>query len=363
MREKGLIGWIVCLTVLFSAGPCFGQLYRYKDAAGNWHFTDSPDRVPQNVERMKVAGQGDTGTRDLRKQLYEKFSPRNRIEEATLGTVTVKTAIGIGSGFFISDDGYILTNKHVIRLDEQKKEDANLHYERLDKMAEEISKRLAAEEGRMEGMQERLDKVKKLAETERNPSVRTLLEDKYRADRETLEQMQEEFNVRKKEFLEKKEQYEREKAELYWKTSKADRSINFRIILKDNSEFDADLIAIGQNMDLALLKLYGYKTPYLRPGNGYVPQGQTVYAIGSPAGLKDSVSSGVISGADGYFLKTDAKIYPGNSGGPLVDQNGRVLGINTLKAITHKFEGLGFAIRMSAAMQEFKDVAEIHFRE
>ncbi len=139
--------------------------------------------------------------------------------------------------------------------------------------------------------------------------------------------------------------------------------MNFKIILKDNSEFDADLIATGQDIDLALLKLYGYKTPYLKPGNGYAPQGQTVYAIGSPAGLKDSVSSGVISGTEGYFLKTDAKIYPGNSGGPLVDQNGKVLGVNTLKAITHKFEGLGFAIRMSAAIREFKDVSGLQFGE
>jgi S1-C subfamily serine protease len=74
--------------------------------------------------------------------------------------------------------------------------------------------------------------------------------------------------------------------------------------------------------------------------------------------LKDSVSSGIISGFDGFFLKTDAKIYPGNSGGPLINQRGEVIGINTLKQITHKFEGLGFAISTDAALREFGELAK-----
>ncbi len=78
-----------------------------------------------------------------------------------------------------------------------------------------------------------------------------------------------------------------------------------------------------------------------------------MYAIGSPAGLKDSVSAGVISGYDGNYIRTDAKIYPGNSGGPLANQKGEVIGVNTLKEITHKFEGLGFAIPLDAAIREF----------
>ena len=52
-------------------------------------------------------------------------------------------------------------------------------------------------------------------------------------------------------------------------------------------------------------------------------------------------------------MQTNAQIYPGNSGGPLVTQSGRVVGINTFKQLTRKYEGLGFAIPIERAYQEF----------
>jgi serine protease Do len=352
--------WIICLP----SGNCFGKTYKYQDGAGNWHFTDSPERIPKDAQKLKGTGPTDSEIKDLKKQLYDKFSPRNDIEKATLGTVTIKSPVGLGSGFFITEDGYIVTNKHVIRLDDQKKEGASKHFEKVDKMADEISQRLAAEETRLEAMRESLEKLKRVAGEERNRSMRILLENKYKTDREMLERMEEDFKNRKKEFLDKKENYEREKRDFFWKTSDADRSLSFTIVLKDQSEFKVYLVAISQEMDLALLKLDGYKTPYLRPGNSdQVFQGEKVYAIGSPAGLRDSVSAGVISGYDGYFLRTDAKIYPGNSGGPLINQKGQVIGINTLKAITHQFEGLGFAIKMNAVAREFGGLAKVRYDE
>lgn len=83
--------------------------------------------------------------------------------------------------------------------------------------------------------------------------------------------------------------------------------------------------------------------------------GQNVYAIGSPLKLNNSVTSGVVSNNRGDFIQTNAEIYPGNSGGPLVTEDGRVVGINTMKKITNKFEGLGFAIKFSRVRSEFND--------
>lgn len=359
MNMKSFLLFPVVILSFFSAEICFGQIFKYQDADGNWHFTDSPDRLPQNAQTVKGLPRVESGVSDLKKQLYATYSPRTPLEEATLGTVTIKTPLGLGSGFFITEDGYIVTNKHVIRHDESVKQKAG-HYEKFDKMAEEISEKLKAEEARLKAIHESLEKLKKLSEAERNRSMRTLLEDKYMADRETLSRMEQDFEARKKDFYGKKETYEKEKSDYFWKTSRANRALNFTVVLKDKSEQTAYLAAVSQNHDLALLKVDGCKTPYLKPGRlDQLSQGEKVYAIGSPMGLEDSVSAGVISGYDGHYLRTDAKIYPGNSGGPLVNQKGEVIGVNTLKEITHKFEGLGFAITMDAAIKEFSDLVKI----
>ncbi len=71
--------------------------------------------------------------------------------------------------------------------------------------------------------------------------------------------------------------------------------------------------------------------------------------------LRNSVAKGVVSGFEVIFVKTGAKSYPGKSGGPLITEDGKVLGINTFKKLTRKFEGLGFAISIDTALSEFKD--------
>ncbi|MGB7585855.1 MAG: trypsin-like peptidase domain-containing protein [Terriglobales bacterium] len=117
---------------------------------------------------------------------------------------------------------------------------------------------------------------------------------------------------------------------------------------------DAKLIGVHQDSDLALLKVDAHNLPTLELGNARrVRQGQLVVAIGSPEGLENSVTMGVVSAVGRQadpdkpmvYIQTDAPINPGNSGGPLVDMNGRVLGINTMiLSEGGGSEGLGFAI-------------------
>ena len=103
-------------------------------------------------------------------------------------------------------------------------------------------------------------------------------------------------------------------------------------------------------------KISGYKTPFIPPVTGSKPSlGQRVFAIGSPLQMNNSVTSGVISNYRGDYVQTNAAIYPGNSGGPLVTEEGQVIGVNTMKLITEKFEGLGFAINFSIVRSEFDD--------
>jgi len=117
---------------------------------------------------------------------------------------------------------------------------------------------------------------------------------------------------------------------------------------------DARIIGIHKETDLALIKIDEAGLPTLSLGSQRaVHQGQLVFAMGSPEGLENSVTMGVVSSvarqADPsrpmVYIQTDAPINPGNSGGPLVDADGYVVGINTfILSQAGGSEGLGFAI-------------------
>jgi serine protease Do len=117
---------------------------------------------------------------------------------------------------------------------------------------------------------------------------------------------------------------------------------------------DAKIVGVHPETDLALLKVDQKGLPTLALANSRrVHQGQLVFAVGSPEGLENTVTMGVVSSVSRQpdpdkpmiFIQTDAPINPGNSGGPLVDIDGYVLGINTMiLSEGGGSEGLGFAI-------------------
>ncbi|MGO8793462.1 MAG: trypsin-like peptidase domain-containing protein [Candidatus Sulfotelmatobacter sp.] len=117
---------------------------------------------------------------------------------------------------------------------------------------------------------------------------------------------------------------------------------------------EARLIGVHKETDLALLKIDEKDLPTLPLLSQERPRvGQMVFAIGSPEGLQNSVTMGVVSAVARQadpdkpltYIQTDAPINPGNSGGPLVDMNGSVVGINTfILSQGGGSEGLGFAI-------------------
>ncbi len=117
---------------------------------------------------------------------------------------------------------------------------------------------------------------------------------------------------------------------------------------------EAKLLGVHKETDLALLKIDERDLPTLTLLSQQRPRvGQLVFAIGSPEGLQNSVTMGVVSAVARQpdptkamtYIQTDAPINPGNSGGPLVDMNGSVVGINTfILSEGGGSEGLGFAI-------------------
>src|SRR5664279_54328 len=117
---------------------------------------------------------------------------------------------------------------------------------------------------------------------------------------------------------------------------------------------NAKVVGIDRQSDLAVLKIDDKNLPALELANSdELKQGQVVFAFGSPQGLENSVTMGVVSATARQvsednpttYVQTDAPINPGNSGGPLVDVDGRVVGIDTfILSESGGSEGLGFAI-------------------
>jgi len=348
---------VLFLILVFSEGKAEADIYQYKDKNGNWVLTDSP---PGNVENMEIIKNKDrrssrsSGFRDIEKELTEKYRPKTDIEKASLSTVTIKTSIGQGSGFFINENGYILTNKHVLRVDETEMKKAEEFIARVDNRIEDDEATIAEAENRLRRMRSDLDDYKASIDRMTDPNAQIIAMQKYRSQSAQYDFDEAQLRKQKNEFEEKISKYRQEKGEFTKKARMAKHDHQFIVILKDKTELEANLVSVSNDYDLALLKIDGCKSPYIQSGaQKEITQGMGVFAIGSPLGVVDSVSSGVLSGYDNDYIRTDAKIYPGNSGGPLITADGKVIGINTLKLITQKFEGIGFAIPVRSAFQEF----------
>ncbi len=146
------------------------------------------------------------------------------------------------------------------------------------------------------------------------------------------------------------------------------------ITLPDGTEYEADLVGADAASDLAVLKIRANRTfPFVRFGDSSEARvGDWVVAIGNPFGLGGTVTSGIISavyrntgqgGAYDRYLQTDASINRGNSGGPLFDMRGNVIGINNaIFSPSGGSVGIGFAIPAEIAapiVEKLRDGQEI----
>lgn len=149
-----------------------------------------------------------------------------------------------------------------------------------------------------------------------------------------------------------------------------DRDAEYTVVTRDEEEFTAEVLARHPNLDIAVLKITEQKDfPVLELGNSdEIRVGQSVIAIGNSLGeFSNSVSLGIVSGlqrnitaATGYgqpeklsnIIQTDAAINPGNSGGPLLDIQGKVIGVNV--AMVYGAQSVGFALPIN----QVKDIIE-----
>jgi serine protease Do len=139
--------------------------------------------------------------------------------------------------------------------------------------------------------------------------------------------------------------------------------------LTDKREFKAKVLGVDRRTDVALVKIDATNLPVVHIGDsGKAKTGEWVAAIGSPFGLENTVTAGIISAKsrslpdENYvpFIQTDVAINPGNSGGPLFNMNGEVIGINSqIYSQTGGYMGLSFAIPIDVAMK-VKDQLQQH---
>ncbi len=139
-----------------------------------------------------------------------------------------------------------------------------------------------------------------------------------------------------------------------------DGATNVTVKLTDKREFTAKVVGVDKPSDVAVLKIDAKNLPIVKldPADD-VKVGEWVVAIGSPYGFENSATSGIVSAksralpGDSYvpFIQTDVAVNPGNSGGPLFNMKGEVVGINS-QIFTHTggYQGLSFAIPINVAL-------------
>ncbi len=138
--------------------------------------------------------------------------------------------------------------------------------------------------------------------------------------------------------------------------------------LQDRREFKAKVVGVDKLSDTAVLKIEGNNLPVVPIGNPNTTRvGEWVMAIGSPFGFENTVTAGIVSAKarslpeEGYvpFIQTDVAVNPGNSGGPLLNTQGEVIGINSqIYTSSGGYQGLSFAIPIDVALDVERQILE-----
>ncbi len=363
------IAAVVVVIYFLQTPKAMAEIHRWQDANGQWHFSDTPvdkhgnpiyEEEVEEVDQPATTEDAEVSKnnkKDLSATLNKRYKPTSDIERVTLSVVAIETHMGSGSGFFITDTGYLITNKHVIRpTDTRSSEKLEKKMKKRVQQLEEVKRELKKEADLLKKQEQRLADYKRRIINRSRGEERGVAEVEYEAYLARYEKRLKRFEQVQQKFEKDKKKHDKAVADYEWKSALSKTARHFDVFLKNNKKYRADLVKLSAELDLALLKLNDYKTPFLTLGKSVATsQGLSVYAVGSPLGMRDSMTSGIITRIDSKYLVTDAQILPGNSGGPLVDVEGRVLGVNTLKfGKTANSEGFGFAIPIKKVLKEFE---------
>ena len=295
-------------------------------------YSDNKETMNQKLEKRPAVQEetveGEKKFEVIKLAPYTSRSTSDYIARAAKATVLIETPWGSGSGFFVDNGCQVVTNRHVVHLDQRSVDSMEAQKNRLKQIIDYEEQEIArAEEG-----------------------VRHI------SDRVNREEVEKFIRIKRERLEELKMRYQAFTATL--ESIKYGSGLSeLKVILIDGSQYTASVAQLSERYDLALLDLPESNCPFIEPGkSNRLRQGDPVYTVGNPVGLRHSVTSGIISGfrehAGVRYIQTDAPINPGNSGGPLIDGNGEVVGVNTM--ILADTEGIGFAIPIEVVLDEFQ---------
>ncbi|MBT8148766.1 MAG: trypsin-like peptidase domain-containing protein, partial [Gammaproteobacteria bacterium] len=290
-----VVRMLLSMLLASLASSATAEVYKYKDANGNWQFSDKPPTRGTSEKLDRYANVKSAPATDYRRILKDKFQPESVIEAATIAVVKVETPLGSGSGFFLTRSGYLVTNKHVVRPPELSEADREGKFLKSEAALQRARKNLGQQRLRLQRAKRNLD--------EYTDYFRNLGDGEQR-------ELRGDFEQRKKNYAANKRDIRKYAARIKSDTKKMNDARNnynrrhsntmiaqqFTVRLKDDTPLNAALVSISKKYDLALLKVEGHSLPFLPVARDYrARQGHEVFAIGSPLGNTDYVTSGIIT--------------------------------------------------------------------
>jgi len=312
----GLTGAIIVCVVLY-------RIFLYSNNKETMN-----EKLGKRTAAQEKTVEGEQKIEVIKLTPYTSSSTSDYIARAAKATVLIETPWGSGSGFFVDNGCQVVTNRHVVHLDQRSVESMEAQKNRLKQIIDYEEQEIArAEEG-----------------------VRHI------SDRGNREEVEEFIRIKKERLEALKMKYQAFTSTLESIRYGSGLS-DLKVSLIDGSQYNATIAQLSENYDLALLDLPELDCQFVNPGKtNRSRQGDPVYTVGNPVGLRHSVTSGIISGFREHggvrYIQTDAPINPGNSGGPLIDRNGEVIGVTTM--ILTNTEGIGFAIPIEVVLDEFQ---------
>ncbi len=353
MNPHGLIITALAALTLCVTGTAHAELYKYQDKNGKWHFSDKPPADAAGKATVVTSGNAGGNQRNYAQELEDHFKPVTDVDRATLAVVTVETAAGSGSGFFVTSDGYIVTNRHVVRpTTSSSAKEAKVELEQRERELDDYRMRLKHERERLKEVKATIDDRREYAQS---TSATASYKAQYKRYVERYQRDKKYYEQQLKKFREIERDFKKVQSDFSFASNLSNFSKKFTVTFKNGKSAKARLIRISKDHDLALLKLDKGITPYLELTRNRAPrQGTEVFAIGSPLGISDALTTGIVTKSASDFLFTDTRILPGNSGGPLIDGTGNVIGVNTAVLTGQAVPGgLGIAIYAQHIRSEF----------